>query len=128
MPTAEAPAAPPPAVALPPEAVPAGAAGLMPPPAPGEPRQLVEQRVVSDEVRTRNYDDPEESTADLPFLRALPGSMAEAVAYPLTYRLAVPSGHAGVTMRQAASAPDRATQYICLPFYKPISRCVGGGG
>jgi hypothetical protein len=133
MPTAEAPAAPPP----PAEAPPAGptlaevaeeAAAQLPAPAPGEERHFVEQKVLDREVRTRNYDDPDDDAADPPLLRALPASMREAVAYPLTYRLAASSGHPGLTVRQAASAPDRATQYICLPFYKPLSRCFGGRG
>jgi hypothetical protein len=125
-----------PEAAAPPGAVmPAGAAGAeagapVPPEvgSDGAPRHFVEQRVVSTDVKTRNYDDPDDDSADLTLLQVLPGSMAQALDYPLTYRLAVSSGYTGVTMRQAASAPARAAQYICLPFYKPISRCVGGGG
>ena len=126
-PPAAVPAEPPPAVELPPGAIPEGAGVVVSPPEGGE-SAILEQRVVSDEIKTRNYDDPGDDAADLSLLRALPGSMAEAVAYPLVYRLSVTSGHAGLIMRQAASDPDRASQYICMPFYKPISRCMGGKG
>ena len=133
MATAEAPAAPPPPPAA--EAPPvnatlaeaaAEAVAQLPAPEPGEERRFVEQKVLDREVRTRNYDDPDDDAADLPLVGALPASMRESVAFPLTYRLAASSGHPGLTVRQAASDPDRATQYICLPFYKPISRCIGG--
>ena len=129
---AEAPAAPPPpppAAEHLPDSVAAAAeaaAAALPAPVPGEERRFVEQKVLENEVRTRNYDDPDDEMANRPLVRALPRSMAEAVAYPLTYRLAASSGHPGMIVRQAASDPDRAAQYICLPFYKPISRCMGG--
>ena len=100
----------------------------VPAPAPTS-RHLVEQRVVSTEVQTRHYDEPAaEGAPDLRLLEVLPGMMTEGVSFPLTYRLSVSSGYTGVTMRQADSAPARAAQYACYPYYKPISRCVGGHG
>lgn len=100
---------------------------LAPPPgAPGAARYPVEEREVSSEVRTRHYDAPDEAELDRPFLEVLPADMVQGVNLPLTYRLASQAGYSGVTMRVAASAAARAKAYTCMPFYKPVSRCVGG--
>jgi hypothetical protein len=128
----EAPAPPAPAAAdapatLPPGTVPAPEPAASAPPASAGPRKLVEQRVVSEEVKSRHYDDPDaEDAPDLRLMEVLPGVMTDGLALPLPYRLSVSSGYTGVAMRQASSAPARAKQYPCYPFYKPISRCMGG--
>ena len=130
---AEAPAAPAAAVderaTLPPGTAPAPEAASSSTPAAAGPRKLVEQRVVSEEVKSRHYDDPDaEDAPDLRLMEVLPGAMTECVPLPLPYRLSVSAGYAGVAMRQASSTPARAKQYPCYPFYKPISRCMGGRG
>jgi hypothetical protein len=134
MPAPEAAAAPPPP-AIPPAAIlpdapplPADADPAAPPGPDEGPARLVERRVVSTEVRSRHYDEPGDGPAEVGLLEALPQPMTEGVSFPLTYRLAVSSGHSGVTLRQADSAPARAALYACYPFYKPISRCMGGRG
>lgn len=62
------------------------------------------------------------------FLEQLPPDMLERVQLPLPYRLvsAVRTSEGKVPQRVAESTFDRATVYTCLPFYKPLSRCVGG--
>jgi hypothetical protein len=85
----------------------------------------VEQRVTGTELRTRNLDEPEDGPPQL-FLEALPPEMVEGISYPLPYRLAVSGTGPRITIRLADSVPARAKGYSCVPFYKPISRCVGG--
>ena len=84
-----------------------------------------EQQVVSDELRTRRHDDPDEGPAPL-FLEMLPAEAVNGVPLPLPYRLAASTGYGGVSVRVAESDAARTRSYPCRPFYKPISRCVGG--
>ncbi|HEX6746217.1 MAG TPA: hypothetical protein VF092_02800 [Longimicrobium sp.] len=128
-PAAAAPAAPAAtqASAPPPPAPGTVPVSLAPPPGvPSAVRYPVEEREVSGEVKTRHYDAPDEADLDRPFLEALPADMVAGVSLPLTYRLASQAGYSGVTMRVASSAAARARAYTCVPFYKPLSRCVGG--
>ena len=62
------------------------------------------------------------------FLDLLPPEMGDTAKLPLAYRLIAQAGtdEAPVPQRVAESEADRALVYTCLPFYKPISRCVGG--
>lgn len=62
------------------------------------------------------------------FLEQLPPDMLERVQLPLPCRLvsAVRTSEGKVPQRVAESTFDRATVYTCVPFYKPLSRCVGG--
>ena len=142
MPLTADPPAPAPAPAAAGDALPAGAVPVAPAvasPAPAQPAIAVpppanpeggpypvEQRVVSSELRTRHHDDPDTGPAR-PFLEVLPREMVEGVSFPLTYHLASTTGRPGTTVRVADSTPARAKGYTCVPFYKPISRCVGGG-
>ena len=63
-------------------------------------------------------------------LELLPPEMLEGASLPLAYRLLVPpaTGESPLPQRVAESQADRALVYTCLPFYKPLSRCVGGRG
>lgn len=62
------------------------------------------------------------------FLEQLPPDMLERVPLPLPFRTVSPTRTAEgkVPQRVAESTFDRATVYTCIPFYKPLSRCVGG--
>lgn len=66
--------------------------------------------------------------SDERFLEQLPADMLERVALPLPYQTVSPTrtSEGKVPQRVAESTFDRATVYTCIPFYKPISRCVGG--
>ena len=137
MPTLEAAAAAPPSTD---SGAPAATLPAPPPAAPGTTpvplapkgdakpagRYAVEQRVVSEEMKERRYEEPSEEDLRKTLLEVLPPEMVEGVPLPLTYRLASQAGYNGLTMRIATSGPARSKQYTCLPFYKPISRCVGG--
>ncbi len=85
-----------------------------------------EQRVVSTELKTFREDEEDESAPRRLLLEMLPREMVASVALPLPYHLAQSTGYGGVAVRNAESAPARARAYPCVPFYKPISRCVGG--
>ncbi|MFL5382210.1 MAG: hypothetical protein ACJ8GN_06815 [Longimicrobiaceae bacterium] len=126
-PPSPAAAPPPPASALPPGAIPVpGVLAPAPPPAAAAsaPLQVVEQRVVSDELKTAYDDDPDAGPQRL--LEALPAEMLEGAKLPLAYTLSTSASRPGATTRVADSAPARARWYTCASFYKPISRCVGG--
>jgi hypothetical protein len=84
-----------------------------------------EQRVVSSELLTRRHDDPDDGPEPL-FLEMLPAEALNGASLPLAYRLAASTGYGGVTVRLAESDAARTRSYPCRPFYKPISRCVGG--
>ena len=62
------------------------------------------------------------------FLELLPPEMGDTARLPLPYRLIAQAStdEAPVPQRVAESEADRALVYTCLPFYKPLSRCVGG--
>jgi hypothetical protein len=126
-PPAAAPALP---AGLPPGAVPAGSIAMpaSPPPdagaADGTP-YVVEQRVVGTEVHTRHMDQPDPGPA-VPLLEALPAGMVDGARLPLPYRLSESATGPRMTLRVADSPPARARGYTCVPFYKPISRCVAG--
>lgn len=109
---------------LPPGAVPVPAP--VPQPSDGAPYP-VEQRVTGTELRQRNLDEPDDGPPQL-FLETIPGEMVAGVSLPLPYRLSVSSTGPRVTLRLADSVPARAKGYTCVPFFKPISRCVGGRG
>src|SRR5437868_6166319 len=102
---AEAP--PPPSAAGPPAAVP-------PPPVSADPAQL-----------PRNLAEPDDGPPQF-FLESIPAEMVAGVSLPLPYRLSVSNTGPRVTLRLADSVPARAKGYTCVPFFKPISRCVGG--
>lgn len=61
-------------------------------------------------------------------LPQLPADMLERVSLPLPCRTTSASrtSDGKVPQRVAESTYDRATVYSCVPFYKPLSRCVGG--
>ncbi|HET6764281.1 MAG TPA: hypothetical protein VFH27_11435 [Longimicrobiaceae bacterium] len=67
-------------------------------------------------------------TVALPFLEALPEGLVEGVQLPLIYRLAVPVPYdPGASVQRAAEDPEGGSALMaCTPFYKPVSRCVGG--
>ncbi|MDB4949704.1 MAG: hypothetical protein JWM27_2353 [Gemmatimonadetes bacterium] len=68
--------------------------------------------------------------APLPFLEALPEGMMEGVSLPLLYRLAAPVPYdARAGAQRAAEDPEHGSSMLaCTPFYKPVSRCIGGRG
>jgi len=68
------------------------------------------------------------STESERFLEQLPPDMLERVALPLPFHTVSPTrtSDGKVPQRVAESTFDRATVYTCIPFYKPLSRCVGG--
>lgn len=107
----------PPAVGVPVQPVTVGTGAA----AGREPRQ----QVVSNELRTRRHDDPDAGPEPL-FLEMLPAEALNGASLPLPYRLAASTGYGGVNVRVAESDAARARSYPCRPFYKPISRCVGG--
>jgi hypothetical protein len=86
----------------------------------------VEQRVTSTELRSHEHDQPDDGPP-VRLLEALPPGMVQDVLLPLPYALAT-SSVPRAALRVADSAPARAKGYTCAPFYKPISRCVGGRG
>jgi hypothetical protein len=110
-----------------PENLPPGAVPLL----PGQAAQdgapyPVEQRVTSTELKSRDLDQPEDGPP-VRLLEALPREMVEGLPLPLSYVLAT-SQPPRAALRLADSAPARAKGYTCVPFYKPISRSVGGRG
>lgn len=96
-----------------------------PSPPPEQPLRLVEQRVVGTELRTRHHDDPSDGPEPR-FLERLPQELAHSVPLPLPYHLAQVTGYGAISVRLAASSAARARFYACRPFYKPVSRCIGG--
>jgi hypothetical protein len=62
------------------------------------------------------------------FLDQLPPDLLERASLPLPYQTVsqVRTSEGKVPQRVAESSYDRATVYTCVPFFKPISRCVGG--
>jgi len=94
--------------------------------APARPSAAPEQRIVSTELKTRRDDEPDDDSPAPRMLEMLPHTMVQSVALPLPYHLAESTGLGGVAVRNAESAAARARAYPCMPFYKPISRCVGG--
>lgn len=119
-------ATPPDASSIPvPGNLPSGAVPLVPGQAPREGAPYpVEQRVTGTELKTRDLDRPEEGPPAR-LLEALPREMVEGLSLPLPYVLAT-AQPPRAALRLADSAPARAKGYTCAPFYKPISRCVGG--
>jgi hypothetical protein len=114
-------------------ALPAGVTPITPvttgdvaPAHPAHPAQPPTQRIVSTELKTSRHDEPGDDDPEPRLLRMLPREMVESVAFPLPYHLSETTGFGGVAVRSAESALARARAYPCVPFYKPISRCVGG--
>ncbi|HET6230295.1 MAG TPA: hypothetical protein VFE05_09515 [Longimicrobiaceae bacterium] len=64
------------------------------------------------------------------FLDELPPEMVDAARLPLSYRLAtlMPFDGAASTQRATPDPGQTGALLACNPFYKPISRCVGGRG
>jgi hypothetical protein len=81
---------------------------------------------VSTELKTFREDEEDPDAPRRLMLEMLPREMVNSVALPLPYHLAQSTGYGGVSVRSAESAAARARAYPCLPFYKPVSRCVGG--
>jgi hypothetical protein len=94
--------------------------------APPEAARGPEQRIVSTELKTFREDEEDPDAPRRLMLEMLPREMVNSVALPLPYHLAQSTGYGGVSVRSAESAAARARAYPCLPFYKPVSRCVGG--
>jgi hypothetical protein len=61
-------------------------------------------------------------------LEALPEGLLEGVRLPLPYRFAlpVPNDPRLSAQRTAADPEHGGAVMACSPFYKPLSRCVGG--
>ena len=61
------------------------------------------------------------------FLEEIPEGLLAEVKVPLAYRLAVPIAYdPRATAHRAAGSGQETSQVACIPFYKPVSRCLGG--
>ena len=74
---------------------------------------------------------PEATPPAVPrLLEALPEGLLEGVRVPLPYRFAAPLPEdPRLNAQRTAESPEHGGAVMaCSPFYKPISRCVGGRG
>jgi hypothetical protein len=63
-----------------------------------------------------------------PLLEAIPPEVVEGARLPLPYRFAVPvPDDPRLSAQRTAADPEHGGAVMaCTPFYKPVSRCVGG--